>query len=97
MNPHTDPKEIEAARFAGEVAETLRQAREGGRFEFLALSAPPHFLGLLRKEFDRHTRERLVVCRDKDYTLADARELAPFMKETLAAAEQASMRRHAWT
>jgi hypothetical protein len=97
MPPHTDPKEVEAKRFASQLAEHLRHARERGRFQFLAVAAPPHFLGLLRAKLDRHTGEQLVACVDKDFTRADVRDLRPFFEEALGTADQAASQRRAWS
>src|SRR5688572_5818972 len=69
LSPHTDPKEVEAERFAAELARVLDHAREREEFNALALIAPPHFLGLLRDRLDEQTRQRVVASEHKDLTL----------------------------
>ena len=46
--PHTQPRDIEHARFAKEVAAHIRDLD----FERLIVAAPPKFLGALRKVID---------------------------------------------
>ena len=70
MPPQTDPKEVEAERFADSLSETLRRAHQRGEFGHLAIAAPPHFLGLLRGRLDGQVRKCLVGCLHKDYSHA---------------------------
>jgi protein required for attachment to host cells len=53
LAPGSLPKDVEKDRFAHTPATTLDVALRSGRFRKLLLVAPPHFLGLLRKELTR--------------------------------------------
>ncbi|MGR9092668.1 MAG: host attachment protein [Gammaproteobacteria bacterium] len=52
MSPHTSPHKQEADAFARHLSDHLTMARNSGEFNHLHLSAPPAFLGLLRKHLD---------------------------------------------
>jgi protein required for attachment to host cells len=91
LPPHTAPKEIDADRFAVEVAHALRVGRERGEYDFLALVAPPRFLGLVRDKLDTQVRRRLVACVDKELTLAQPRELSPHLSDVFDAVERAEL------
>jgi protein required for attachment to host cells len=88
---HTDLKEIETDRFASELAETLRRSRAREEFDFLAIVAPPRFLGRLRDRLDDQTRHRLVACVRKDLTRAAAQDLLHHLSSVFQAATSASV------
>ena len=67
-NPATDPKETEAAKFARQLAEVLKQGLEAHHYESLELMAPAHFLGLLRKSLDQQVSKRVTASFDQDFT-----------------------------
>jgi protein required for attachment to host cells len=92
LSPHSDPKEIEAERFAAELAGSLGRARERKEFEGLMLVAPPHFLGLLRAHLDEQTRQTVLASAHKDLTLVAPCELAPHLSEVFAAAARTGSR-----
>lgn len=75
--------EVEAERFAGEVAEFLRKAREADRFRRLYLAASPNFLGALRHELDADTAARIVETWDKDFVGMRADEIRRHLPERL--------------
>lgn len=75
--------EHEAARFAAEVADFLRKAREADRFRRLYLAASPHFLGALRHELDADTAARIVETWDKDFVGMRADEIRKHLPERL--------------
>jgi len=83
LEPRTQPGEVEAQRFAKWLAETLDQARRGGRFEMLGLVAPPAFLGLLRKSLPDETARQVVLEVDKDLTRDDAKGVRAHLPERL--------------
>ncbi len=74
-SPDTDPREAEAHRFAGYLAGVLKTGLNEHAYDELVLTAPPHFLGLLRAALDDQVARRVVVSIDKDFTTLDAREL----------------------
>lgn len=75
--------ETEAVRFAAEVADFLREAREADRFRRLYLAASPHFLGALRRALDADTAARIVETRDKDFVGMRADEIRRHLPDRL--------------
>ena len=55
-----DPRSREAIRFAKRISRRLDEARRKGEYDELIVVAGPPFLGLMRKEMSRPTRERVV-------------------------------------
>jgi len=55
-----DPRWQEAVRFARRISCRLDDALRKGEFDELIVVAGPPFLGLMRKEMSRPTRERVV-------------------------------------
>jgi protein required for attachment to host cells len=80
--PDTEPKEVEAEKFAHELAtmlaDTLRDQEDR-----LVLAAPPHFLGLLKKTLSASVVKRVELTVDKDLTKVEGRELADRMHKEL--------------
>ncbi len=70
------PKEVEAQRFALELARELNQGRTNHAYERLLLVASPHFMGLLNQQLDAHVRKLVAVSIEKDYTKLPEKELA---------------------
>lgn len=68
IEPHTDPEDVEAGRFARELAHLLEQARHARQFERLLLVAPPHFLGVLRRTIGDGVAALVVGSMSKDLT-----------------------------
>ncbi len=76
MEPRSDPKEIQAGRFAGEVVDWLEEHHRRKEFEHLYLVAAPHFLGLLRNRMSPGLSESVMAESDKDLTHERADHLA---------------------
>jgi protein required for attachment to host cells len=55
-----DPRQREAVKFAKRISRRLDEARRKGEYDELIVVAGPPFLGLMRKEMSRPTRERVV-------------------------------------
>jgi protein required for attachment to host cells len=75
----TDPKDVEAQKFARSLADRLASLYDSHAFHELVLAAPPKFLGLLRSTLAAHTNrvaETVVSSHEKDYTNLDVRTLA---------------------
>lgn len=68
MDYRTPPREVEAQRFAREVAELLRLARTRNEYDELILVAAPAFLGELRGVFDDTVSRSVRAAIAKDYT-----------------------------
>jgi protein required for attachment to host cells len=69
-----DPRRREAIRFAKRIARRLDDARRRDEYEELIVVAGPPFLGLVRAELSRPTRQRVVheVCKDLVHSPAEA-------------------------
>ncbi|MCC6624750.1 MAG: host attachment protein [Deltaproteobacteria bacterium] len=85
---HTDPHDIEADRFARELAEMLTTARAERRFERLVLVAPPAFLGRLRAELDGPCGRSIVAEIAHDWTTLSTDELAPRVRQAVLQSQQ---------
>jgi protein required for attachment to host cells len=75
MEQATDPKEQEAQAFAVEIARHVERSHGECSFDSLILVAPPKFLGRLRAELSKATRESLVGELDKNLVEADKKTL----------------------
>jgi len=71
-----DPKEAEARAFARFLADTLKRKLNEQCFNELVLTAPPHFLGILRGALDETVSRCVVASFDKDFTTLDIQELS---------------------
>jgi protein required for attachment to host cells len=74
--PSKTPKEVEADRFALEVARELDHGRTSNAYQRLILIASPHFMGLLNQHLDAHVKQRVSDSIEKDYTKLPEKELA---------------------
>lgn len=79
----TNPKEIEAERFARELVAELDAGRLAGRYDDLVIVANPHFQGLLYKQANEQLHRRVIRAIEKDYTQFKGRQLAEQLKENL--------------
>ncbi len=64
--PDTDPKDVEAQRFARDLAATLERGLDAHAYEALVLVAPPRFLGLVKATVSSQVAKRLEETIDKD-------------------------------
>ena len=80
---HTDPKDYEAERFAGELANILEEGRTSNKYKKLVLVAAPHFHGLLNTHMNEHTRALVVNNIQKDFTSVESYELPRRLKESI--------------
>lgn len=74
--PAKMPKEVEAERFALEVARELDHGRTANAFQRVILIASPHFMGLVNQHLDPHVRQLVSASIEKDYTKLGEKELA---------------------
>jgi protein required for attachment to host cells len=81
--PHTDPTETEAQRFAEELSELLDRGLTEGAYSRLLVAAPPHFLGILRAHLSEQVEKRLTYSIDHDYTWVNDHELPSRLGELL--------------
>jgi len=78
--PPNSVRDVEAKRFARDVAGELEQARQAGRMDRFYLLAAPDFLGLLRDAMGKTLQAALVADQPKDLSgrsTADIRAALP--------------------
>lgn len=80
MEP-TDFHQIEADRFAADVAEILDGWMRSGDIKELIVVAPPRTLAELRKHYTRTVADRLVGEVNKDLTKHPVQEIARILSE----------------
>lgn len=80
LDPATSPKEHEARNFAKLLAKHLKALHNDGHFERLILIAPPHFLGLLRKELPKPLDQLVDRTIHKDLTTASVEDIIDYIK-----------------
>jgi len=68
LAPTSSPKDVEKDSFAHTLATTLDHAMRSARFREWVLVAPPHFLGLMRKELTGELEKHLLTTIDKDFS-----------------------------
>lgn len=68
--PETEPKQIEAIKFASEIASLLYSASTKGEFQNLYLIADPSFLGLLRQHIHPQIQKHVIAEIPKELTQA---------------------------
>jgi protein required for attachment to host cells len=83
--PRTEPKEVEAEKFARELASAV-EAKLHNHEDRLVLVAPPQFLGLLKSSLSAPIAKRVERTLDKDLTKLEERELGTRLRDTLAEA-----------
>jgi protein required for attachment to host cells len=83
LAPASSPKEVEHARFAHSLGQTLDQAMRSARFRRWVLVAPPHFLGLMKRELTPELQRHLLATVDREMTQVDARGLAHALRDTV--------------
>jgi protein required for attachment to host cells len=81
--PDTDPKEVEAQKFARELADMLEKGLNDHAYEHLVVVAPPHFLGTIRGTVSAQVKKHLETTIDKDLTNLDLPELTRRLESSL--------------
>jgi protein required for attachment to host cells len=64
----TEPKQVEAIKFATEIAQKLYTASNNGEFKQLYLIADPSFLGLLRQHINPQIQKHVIAEIAKELT-----------------------------
>lgn len=75
LEARTTPRQVEAERFARQLATYLEDAVARRQFDYLVLVAPPHFLGVLKDALGRQAARHLRTTVDKDLSALEVREL----------------------
>jgi protein required for attachment to host cells len=79
-----DPRYLEAVRFAKRISRRLDEARRKGEFDELIVVAGPPFLGLMRGELSRPTRQRVVHEIRKDLVHSPVESLRRHLPQSAA-------------
>lgn len=69
--------DVEAKRFANELNDILKRGIAQQQFQDLIVIAPPRFLGMLRKQFDKPVAMRVRQEIQKDLVDRKPEEIAP--------------------
>ena len=83
LAPASSPKEVEKQGFAHTLAATLDQAMRSARFQKWVLVAPPHFLGLMKKELTSELEKHLVTAVAKDFNDLAVHELSERLRDAV--------------
>lgn len=81
MDGATAAKDVEARKFARQLADELKRASDARLFDTLAVVAPPHFLGILRGELAPDVARRVEATADKDLTHIRPHDLPPHLED----------------
>jgi protein required for attachment to host cells len=82
--PETDPKEVEAQKFARELADVLERGLNDHAYESLVVVAPSRFLGLLRGSVAKTVRKRIDGTIEKDLTWLERPQLEQRLRQMMA-------------
>lgn len=66
--PETEPKDVEAEKFARTLCHYICEAHQKGEFSRLYIMASPYFLGVLRQNIKPATQKAIVAELAKDMT-----------------------------
>lgn len=81
--PHTEPKEVEAQRFARELSETLERGLLDKQFDSVVIAAPAQFLGLLKGTVSKEVSKHIEATFSKDFTHMDRHAIESHMRQQL--------------
>jgi len=79
--PETMPKQVEAIKFASEIAHMLYTAANNGEFKQLYLIAEPSFLGLLRQHISPQIQKHIVAELGKQLTSSPKEDIEFHLEE----------------
>ena len=80
--PDTDPKEVEAQKFARELADMLEKGLNAHAYERLILVAPPQFLGTMKDTVSHQVSKHLEATVHKDLTNMTLPEITRRLEES---------------
>jgi protein required for attachment to host cells len=83
LAPASSPKEVEKNGFAHTLAIMLDQAMRSARFRKWVLVAPPHFLGLMRKELTSELEKHLLTTVAKDFNDLAVHDLSERLRDAV--------------
>jgi protein required for attachment to host cells len=85
VEQETNPKEVEAQKFAHELAGVLEKGLAERAYDALVLVAPPHFLGLLKQAVNEQVRKHIEATLPKDLAPLEPREIELVLRVERAA------------
>lgn len=77
----TEPKQVEAIKFASEIAHFLYTASNKGEFNQLYIIAEPSFLGLLRQHINPHIQKIIIAEVPKELTSCSKESIEHLLSE----------------
>lgn len=83
IEPHTSHEEKAMGEFVRLLGAALERGRVQRRYSDLVLIAPPHMLGVLKAELNKHVRAYVVKEIGKELTHADAKTIGDELPESL--------------
>jgi protein required for attachment to host cells len=83
LAPASSPKEVEQNNFARALVKRLDHSMRTKRFRKWVLVAPPHFVGIIKKELTSELDKHLMTTLDKNLTDLDARALAERLRDAV--------------
>jgi protein required for attachment to host cells len=83
LAPASSPKEVEQSFFARALVKRLDHSMRTKRFRKWVLVAPPHFVGLIKKELTPELDKHLMTTLDKNLTELDARALTERLRDAV--------------
>ncbi|APR84387.1 Hypothetical protein A7982_09736 [Minicystis rosea] len=85
VEPDTDPKDVEAQKFARTLSDVLEKGFDAHAYEALVVTAPPRFLGQLKESMSEKVKRRITLAMDKDLSLLPPRDLVRRLRVDRAA------------
>jgi protein required for attachment to host cells len=79
------PKEVEALKFARDLAAALERGLDDHAYDAVVVAAPPRFLGRLLETISEQVRRRLARTIDKDLSLLPPRDVEKRLRAQQAA------------
>jgi protein required for attachment to host cells len=83
LAPASSPKDVEKGHFAHALGKMLDEAMRSERFYRWVLVAPPHFVGLMKKELTPELEKHLMATVDKDMNQLDSHKLVERLRDTV--------------
>ena len=82
--PDTDAKEVEAQKFARELASYLQAGLHGNAYDSLVIAGPPHFLGVLKHMLSGEIKKKVELALNKDLTQTQKTEIENHVRSELS-------------
>lgn len=82
--PNTDPKSVEALKFARQLAARLEAGLSSHAYDSVVIAAPPHFLGVLRQCLSDETRKHVELALNKDLTRTQKADIESHVRTELS-------------